>query len=137
MQPTCAMRTAMSIEAAACAVAARVMGYPAFSEVILEQQLSPRAVAAMLRMSATKDGTAAAIIILTAGTARHAADPNGWGGETERLLALDAVTPTPPASSRLHYALLRSSRSIGRKLRLRGLARFRKKMASSKLAVLG
>ena len=88
MQPTCAMRTAMSIEAAACAVAARVMGYPAFSEVILEQQLSPRAVAAMLRMSATKDGTAAAIIILTAGTARHAADPNGW---TERLLALDAV----------------------------------------------
>jgi post-segregation antitoxin (ccd killing protein) len=85
MQPTCAMRTAMSIEAAACAVAARVMGYPAFSEVILEQQLSPRAVAAMLRMSATKDGTAAAI------TARHAADPNGWDGETERLLALDAV----------------------------------------------
>jgi len=87
------MRTAMSIEAAACAVAARVMGYPAFSEVILEQQLSPRAVAAMLRMSATKDGTAAAIIILAAGTARHAADPNGWDwdGETERLLALDAV----------------------------------------------
>ncbi|MGA8434105.1 MAG: hypothetical protein WB713_04850 [Methyloceanibacter sp.] len=81
----------MSIEAAACAVAARVMGYPAFSEVILEQQLSPRAVAAMLRMSATKDGTAAAIIILAAGTARHAADPNGWDGETERLLALDAV----------------------------------------------
>jgi len=36
-------------------------------------------------MSATKDGTAAAIIILAAGTARHAADPNGW------LLALDAV----------------------------------------------
>ena len=91
MQPTCAMRTATSIEAAACAVAARVMGYPAFSEVILEQQLSPRAVAAMLRMSATKDGTAAAIIILAAGTARHAADPNGWDGETERLLALDAV----------------------------------------------
>ena len=72
-------------------LAARVMGYPAFSEVILEQQLSPRAVAAMLRMSATKDGTAAAITILTAGTARHAADPNGWDGETERLLALDAV----------------------------------------------
>ena len=40
----------------ACAVAARVMGYPSFAEVILEQQLSPRAVAVMLRQSATKDG---------------------------------------------------------------------------------
>ena len=37
----------MSIEAAACAVAARVMGYPTFSEVIIEQQLSPRAVVTM------------------------------------------------------------------------------------------
>ena len=34
------------------AVAARVMGYPSFAEVILEQQLSPRAVAVMLRQSA-------------------------------------------------------------------------------------
>ena len=42
----------MSLDAAACAVAARVMGYPSFSEVILEQQLSPRAVAVMLRQSA-------------------------------------------------------------------------------------
>ena len=46
----------MSIEASACAVAARLEGYPAFAEVILEQQLSPRAVAAMLRMSASKNG---------------------------------------------------------------------------------
>ena len=46
----------MSLDAAACAVAARVMGYPSFAEVILEQQLSPRAVAVMLRQSATKDG---------------------------------------------------------------------------------
>ncbi|MGB8711056.1 MAG: hypothetical protein WCD39_15070 [Methyloceanibacter sp.] len=46
----------MSIEASACAVAARLEGYPAFAEVILEEQLSPRAVAAMLRMSASKTG---------------------------------------------------------------------------------
>ena len=51
------------------------MGYPAFSEVILEQQLSPRAVAAMLRMSAAKDGMSLAVIVLAAGTARHMAEP--------------------------------------------------------------
>ena len=33
----------MSLEAAACAVAACAMAYPAFSEVILERQLSPSA----------------------------------------------------------------------------------------------
>ncbi len=81
----------MSIEAAACAVAARVMGYPAFSEVILEQQLSPRAAAALLRMSATKDGMSLAVIVLAAGTARHMADPHGWNGEAERLLAVEAL----------------------------------------------
>jgi hypothetical protein len=32
----------MSLETAACAVAARLEGYPAFSEVILEEQLAPR-----------------------------------------------------------------------------------------------
>ena len=52
----------MSIEAAACAVAARLEGYPAFAEVILEQQLSPHAVAAMLRMSAAKDRMSLAVI---------------------------------------------------------------------------
>ena len=61
----------MSIEAAACAVAARLEGYPAFAEVILEQQLSPQAVAAMLRMSASKDGMSLAVIVLAAGTARY------------------------------------------------------------------
>ena len=81
----------MSIEAAACAVAARIMGYPSFSEVILEQQLSPRAVAVMLRQSATKDGMSLAVIVLAAGTARHMAQPCGWNGEAERLLALEAL----------------------------------------------
>ncbi len=70
----------MSIEAAACAVAARLEGYPAFAEVILEQQLSPHAVAAMLRMSAAKDGMSLAVIVLAAGTARHMAEPCAWNG---------------------------------------------------------
>ena len=82
----------MSLDAAACAVAARVMGYPSFSEVILEQQLSPRAVAVMLRQSATKDGMIVAIIVLAASTARWQAKREGWSGETERLLALGALT---------------------------------------------
>ena len=81
----------MSIEAGACAVAARVEGYPAFSEVILEQELSPRAVAAMLRMSAGKDGMSLAVIVLAASTARWRAERNGWDGEAERLLALEAL----------------------------------------------
>ncbi len=81
----------MSLEAAACAVAARAMGYPSFSEVILEQQLSPRAVAAMLRMSAGKDGMSLAIIVLAASTARWRAQRDGWDGEAERLLALEAL----------------------------------------------
>jgi hypothetical protein len=81
----------MSIEAAACAVAARLEGYPAFAEVILEQQLSPHAVAAMLRMSAAKDRMSLAVIVLAAGTARHMAEPCAWNGETERVIALDAL----------------------------------------------
>ena len=85
-------RLPMSLEAAACAVAARVMGYPSFAEVILEQQLSPRAVAVMLRQSATKDGMIVAIIVLAASTARWQAKREGWSGETERLLALGALT---------------------------------------------
>jgi hypothetical protein len=87
----CYVACPMSIDAAACAAAARVMGYPTFSEVILEQQLSPRAVAAMLRMSAGKDGMSLAVIVLAAGTARHMADPHGWNADTERLLALEAL----------------------------------------------
>ena len=81
----------MSFEVTASAVAARLEGYPAFSEVILEQQLSPRVVAGLLRQSATKDGMTLAIIVLAAGTARHRADPIGWNGEAERLLALEAL----------------------------------------------
>jgi hypothetical protein len=42
-------------------------------------------------MSAAKDGMSLAVIVLAAGTARHLADPNGWNGETERLLALEAL----------------------------------------------
>jgi hypothetical protein len=81
----------MSVEAAAWAVAARVLGYSSFSEVILERQLSPQAVAAMLRMSAGKDGMSLAVIVLAASTARWRAERNGWNGEAERLLALEAL----------------------------------------------
>jgi hypothetical protein len=57
----------MSVDAAAAACAARSLGYPTFSEIILEQQLSPRAVAAMLGQSAAKAGMSLA---LQTGTAK-------------------------------------------------------------------
>jgi hypothetical protein len=104
----------MSIEAAACAVAARIEGYPAFAELILEQQLSPHAVALVLRMSAAKDGMAVAVIVLTASTARWRAQRSGWDGEAERLLALDAL-PDDAAFRRAAERAAQSSRSAGRK----------------------
>ena len=67
------------------------MGYPSFSEVILERQLSPSAVAAVFRQSAAKDGVSLAVIVLAASTARWRAKSDGWNGEAERLLALDAL----------------------------------------------
>jgi hypothetical protein len=81
----------MSIESAACAAAARLEGYPAFADLILEQQLSPRAVAAMLRMSASKNGMSLAVIVLAASQARWRVSHDGWDGETERLIALEAL----------------------------------------------
>ena len=70
---------------------ARLEGYPAFAEVILEQRLSPRAVAAMLRMSAAKDGMSLAVIVLSAAQARWRAQHDGWDGDVERALALEAL----------------------------------------------
>ena len=76
----------MSLESAACAIAARVVGYPAFSEIILEQKLSPRAVAAMLRMS---------VVQWLNGPRRHRAGCKHCTmdecGEAERSLALEAL----------------------------------------------
>ena len=89
----------MSIEAAGCAVAARVVGYPAFAEVILEQELSPRAVAAMLRMSAGKDGMSLAVIVLAAGRSTHG-DPHHWDGDDERRLAAEALSMNDAAFRR-------------------------------------
>ena len=49
--------------------------------MILEQQPSPRAVAAMLRMSATQNGMSLAVIVLAASTARWRVQRAGWDGE--------------------------------------------------------
>lgn len=82
----------MSLEATACAIAAREMGYPSFAEVIRDRKLPPSAVADLLGRHATsKDGMVVAVVVLAAGTARHMTNPDGWNGETERLLALDAL----------------------------------------------
>ena len=63
----------MSLDAAACAAAARAVGYPGLAEIIIERQLSPDAVAFMFRRcSAAKDGVSLAVIMLAASTARGA-----------------------------------------------------------------
>jgi hypothetical protein len=83
----------MSLEAAACAAAAADLGYPGFAEIIADMELPPAAVAHLLsRHGAGKDGELTiAIIVLSASTARHHADPHDWNGEVERQIARDAL----------------------------------------------
>jgi hypothetical protein len=81
----------MSIEAAACAAAARSLGYPTFAQLIIDRQLPPSAVADLFRHSVVKDGMTLAVILLAGATARHHADPQHWNGDTEKALAMQAL----------------------------------------------
>ena len=63
--------------------------------------LSPRAAADMLRRhGAGKDGMVVATVLLAASTARWRARHDGWDGETERRLALEALQPNDVAFER-------------------------------------
>ncbi len=82
----------MSVEVAACAAAARVMGYPGLADIMSQQSLTPEAAASLLRRcSVARDGMSLAVIVLAASTVRWRAQRDGWDGETERLLALEAL----------------------------------------------
>jgi hypothetical protein len=86
------MLARMSLESAACAIAARAEGYGGLADIIIEQKLAPATVASMLqRCSAAKDGMSLAVIVLAASTARWKVSGEEWDGETERLLALEAL----------------------------------------------
>ena len=73
----------MSIEAAACAAAARSLGYPTFAQLIIDRQLPPSAVADLFRHSVVKDGMTLAVILL-------AADGNGFDRACKRATRLVA-----------------------------------------------
>ena len=61
----------MSLEFAACAIAARAKGYGGLADIIAEQKLAPGAIASMLRRcSAAKDGMSLAVIVLAASCIR-------------------------------------------------------------------
>jgi hypothetical protein len=82
----------MSVESAAAAVACRTMGYRGLAEALGDGLLSPRAAADMLRRHGTdSDGMVAATILLVASTARWRAQRDGWNGDVEKALALDAL----------------------------------------------
>ena len=77
----------------ACAVAAALWAIPRLPKSSLCNNCR--------RQSATKDGASLAVIVLAAGTARHLVDPNGWDGETEGLLALEALHDDRPAAMQI------------------------------------
>ena len=82
----------MSVEAAACAVAARLLGHGGLASLIADRQLVPDAIVRLFwRSSIAKDGESLAVIVLAGSTARWCNCQDEWDGEEERLLALDAV----------------------------------------------
>lgn len=91
----------MSIESAACAVAAADLGYPTFAEVIASEQLPPRAVATLMRHGMAKDARmVVAVIVLAASVARCAGTAHGGmtrqsGGSHSKLWAT-----SPPSTVR-------------------------------------
>jgi hypothetical protein len=58
----------------------------------LKDGLSRQAIARLFSVGVNKHrGYVAAVVLIAASTARWKADRDGWNGETERLLALEAV----------------------------------------------
>ena len=80
------------IEVTASAVAARLLGYDGLATLIVDRQLVPGAIARLFwRSSIAKDGESLAVIVLAGSTARWRNCQDGWDGEEERLLALEAL----------------------------------------------
>ena len=83
---------AMHAGTIASAIAARSLGYAGIAQLIIEQQLSPGAIARLFAMSASPDaGHVAAIVILAAATARFNSCRQNFNGDLERDLAIEAV----------------------------------------------
>ena len=76
----------------ASAIAARACGYPSIADLILADQLGPQAIARLFTNGISRDhGTVCAIVLLAVSTARFNAHREGWNGDLERDLAIEAL----------------------------------------------
>ena len=83
------------LDQSAMAVAADALGYPGASEVIERDRLSVIQAYRMFLLGAGQDrGRVAAVVVLTAATARRHFAPDDWNGEAEKLLAVAALDLT-------------------------------------------
>jgi hypothetical protein len=81
-----------AIAAVAAAYAAADLGYPGVAAMIRERQLSPRQIARLFACSASRDrGHVVAVVLIAGATARFNACREGWNGDLERELALQAL----------------------------------------------
>jgi hypothetical protein len=76
----------------ASSIAARACGYPSIADLILADQLGPRAIARLFANGISRDhGKVLAVILLAGSTARFNAHREGWNGDLERDFALKAL----------------------------------------------
>lgn len=86
----------MLTSVAASAAAARALGYRGLAELIEEEKMSPRAIARLFAMTSSRASRAGCgrdcvVVILAGALGRLSACPDGWDGEEERQLALEAL----------------------------------------------
>ena len=83
------------LDQTAMAITARTLGYSGAAEFIEREQLTASQVSRMLLSGAAPDrNRIAAVVVLSAATARHHFEPVGWNGEAEKRLAVAALDLT-------------------------------------------
>jgi hypothetical protein len=90
----------MLASVAASAAAARALGYRGLAELIEQENMPPRAIARLFAMTSSRASRAGCsrdcVVVLLAGAlGRLRACPEGWDGEDERQLALEALAGEP------------------------------------------
>jgi len=76
----------------ASSIAARACGYPSIADLILADQLGPRAIARLFANGISRDhGKVLAVVLLAGSTARFNSCRQGWNGDLERDLAIKAL----------------------------------------------
>jgi alkylation response protein AidB-like acyl-CoA dehydrogenase len=100
----------MLASVAASAAAARALGYRGLAELIEQEHMPPRAIARLFAMTSSRASRAGCardcvVVILAGALGRLRAHPDGWDGEEERQLALEALaSEAHPASTLVQLA---------------------------------